>query len=77
MVKRKVNTKRLNELVDQHGGLAEFAVKTGVSISWLQKAMAGCYEHGPRRPIRDAICSKCPIKEDDLFPLVTAKDRAS
>lgn len=76
MKKRTINNQLLKELVHEIG-IGKFSDDTGVSISWLQKAMAGCYMHEPRRLIREAICNNYAVNENKLFPAVPAKGKAS
>ena len=75
MKTRTVDAQLLKKAIKEFGeeGLIDFAKATGVSISWLQKAMTGRYEHVPRRLIREAICRAAKMSENKLFPLVTAK----
>lgn len=76
MVKRKVNAKKLKELINRDG-LAQFSTTTGVSLSWLTKAMAGGYLSEPRRLVINAICSRYDVDEDELFPVVKSSGKAS
>ena len=55
----------------------EFAKATGVSVSWLQKAVTGNYNHVPRRLQMEAVCRKLKLSQNKLFPLVDAKGKGA
>jgi hypothetical protein len=79
MKTRTVDAELLKQAIRAFGeeGFIDFAKATGVSISWLQKAVTGNYEHAPRRLVREALCRETGISENKLFPLVTAKGKAA
>lgn len=79
MKTRTVDSELLKQAIKNFSeeGLIDFAKATGVSISWLTKAMAGTYESAPRRLTRESICEKTGISENKLFPLVSAKGKGA
>lgn len=79
MKTRTVDSQLLKQAIKNYSedGLLDFAKATGVSISWLTKAMAGSYDSAPRRLTRESICEKTGIPENKLFPLVSAKGKAA
>lgn len=67
---RTTNTRKLKELIKAHGENAKAHVSIGakVSISALEKMMAGSYGSEPRAATRERLCRFFRVAEDDLFP---------
>jgi|GEM_PF-2679432 len=76
---RRVNGKRLKNWLEKEGerARAQLYLDTGVSMDWIAKVTSGRYKSAPRRTTINALCEATGISEDDLFPMVTAKGRAS
>jgi hypothetical protein len=71
---RRVNSKRLRELIDSKGdfGLAMASQGARVSVSMLEKMYAGTYQSTPRELVRERISAFFNVPENELFPLVSA-----
>lgn len=75
MQKRRVNAEKLKQAIRDSGvdSLYDFAKVNAVSLSWLEKAMAGGYQCVPHKMTMRVLCQATKMSEDDLFPVVGAK----
>ena len=74
---RQINSQLLKMLVRAQGekGTAKVALGADVSLSGLQKMMAGTYTHVPREAMQRRLCDFFHVSQDDLFPLVGASKK--
>lgn len=71
----RVNSRKLKELMREagEGGLAKTSLGAMVSVSTLEKMLAGTYDSAPRRALRIRLAEYFKVAEDDLFPLTRKK----
>lgn len=77
MSKRTINTELLRKWIAKKDpiGKARLSIDAQVSVSLIDKLVAGTYGSVPKDYIRERICDATGLKEDELFPLASNKGR--
>ena len=67
---RTINRKKLKDLIKNQGegGLAKTSLGALISISTLEKMLAGTYKSSPKESLRLRLCRYLNATESDLFP---------
>ena len=75
---RTINTALLKTLVWQRGEQCRTLTALGceISVSMLEKLMAGTYGRLPKDETRKRMCAYLKVSENTLFPLVAANGKA-
>ena len=76
---RTTNGQRLKKWLNENGDQSkkDLHLKSGCSVTWIEKVTAGRYKSSPRPMTRRALCQATGIAEDELFPLVGANEDRS
>ena len=79
MSKRTINSELLKKWIAEKGSTARarLALDAEISVSLVDKLVAGTYGSVPKDYVRERICSATRLDEADLFPLVASKGKRS
>lgn len=78
-MKRSINRQVLRAKIEElgEGGIGQLHRDSLVSYSTIEKLRAGTYRSNVSAKIRRNLCTALKIKEEILFPLVTASEETS
>lgn len=79
MMNRRTNTDAFRKYLASAGeqAKAQLSLEAKISVSMIEKLVAGSYPAIPRMATRERICAATGISEDKLFPLLKGRGKAS